>query len=1299
MPVFDQEKVDRLKQILKWHPRGITISDLATKIEMNRNLIAKYLDILLISGQVEMQIIGAAKVYFLSHRVPISSMLEFSSDLVIILDSSLTIMQVNEPLLVQIHETKEALVGRNIKDLDHPFLNAIPVTTPLKGTDSTHQQVREFVCQFEGKKHYYKAKQLQTAFEDGSQGITLIIEDITAQITYQKMLELNEAKYRGIVEDQTEFITRFLPDGTLVFVNDAYARYLGKKKEDLLVGPHIPDIDQDDIARVTQCIQSLDIQKPVQSFECRIHHSCGKLRSNLWTVRALFDETQKPVEFQGVGKDNTEKREAATKINQYIRDLEFLSRRAQEFVEMSAEADIFQAIAQGLSELLPGAVVCVNSYDSLNETITVRSFFPDTDRQIISSFLGREFLGFQFKLNSVPASLRTFALNTIREGKIFHTDESLYNFFFQQIPEDICDRIKETLNLGDRYYGIGLIRHGILFGAVAFSLRKGDTISNSSLIETYIHQASIVLHRRVTEDSLRESESRYRGIVEDQTEFVTRFLPDGTLTYVNDSVCRYFLKDRAELLGQSIFSLIPQDDKDDLILNLHSLNAQNSVRTIEHRMFDSSGSIRWTQWTNRALFNDKGTIIGFQGVGRDSTEQKEAGAKIRQYIAEREFLMQTAMSFMDLKDDENFFQYVADQIHAIVPGQIVAVSSISQSERSITLQSVAGLDTAVIEEFRNLGVYLFGKSFSLDKDPVFEATLQSKYLIEGPRLYNLLFREFPEEICTDLENRMGFGKSFVMGFIHEGKIFGSVIIILRPGQELKNKETLQLFLNQVSVALLHNHTRQELKAREKLYRSVIENIQDVFYRSDKEGNLIMASGGWAKMFGYDSLEECIGLNIAEKFYFEPERRNELLDAVYKNGSISDYEIVLKSRDGNPVYVSTNSHLYFDDTGEIIGVEGILHDISERRAAADKLRNNLSQMEFFSRKVQEFIELQPNSDIYYAIGQGLKELLPEGMIIVNNYDRDTGKLTIKALVGDKARATALKYLQSDLTGVSLQVDEPIPENILPGIIYPVQKNLQSILSQNFSEEVSTAIMQELNLGKFYYFSLVWRGSFLGTVAFGLPKGEKLEKIPFIEIYGKAASLVLQRKIAEDSLKGSSCMLPSGFSNPQTGGERVLLKHAKNALSGTMNDVSIPDAGDNDSPDHEIIKIPPIVNQLNLTNALKMARDYIAILDLSGKCLWANDAMVNAMDAGDYNKLAGRNLALYIAPEYRKIVLNSLVEVKKNGHKTVPLMFFSSSGRVPVEVNLSTIHAEDGDISGFLAIARTTDRPNDEKNKGC
>ena len=104
---------------------------------------------------------------------------------------------------------------------------------------------------------------------------------------------------------------------------------------------------------------------------------------------------------------------------------------------------------------------------------------------------------------------------------------------------------------------------------------------------------------------------------------------------------------------------------------------------------------------------------------------------------------------------------------------------------------------------------------------------------------------------------------------------------------------------------------------------------------------------------------------------------------------------------------------------------------------------------------------------------------------------------------------------------------------------------------------------------------------------------------------------------------------------------------------INAFPLPDTGNKNSPDHETITTPGIVNHLYLTNALKMARDYIAILDLSGKCLWANETMTNAMDPGDHGDLAGRNFALCIAPEYRKTALASLVEAKKTGYKTVPL----------------------------------------------
>ena len=122
MAVIDQERVNRIKQVLKWNPRGMTISDLTKKMQINRNLIAKNLDMLVISGQVEMQPVGAEKVYFLSQRVPVASMLEFSSDLVIMIDRDERIIFVNEQVPTLLDVQREALIGNRIDVINNPFL-------------------------------------------------------------------------------------------------------------------------------------------------------------------------------------------------------------------------------------------------------------------------------------------------------------------------------------------------------------------------------------------------------------------------------------------------------------------------------------------------------------------------------------------------------------------------------------------------------------------------------------------------------------------------------------------------------------------------------------------------------------------------------------------------------------------------------------------------------------------------------------------------------------------------------------------------------------------------------------------------------------------------------------------------------------------------------------------------------------------------------------------------------------------------------------------------------------------------
>jgi two-component system, sporulation sensor kinase E len=130
--------------------------------------------------------------------------------------------------------------------------------------------------------------------------------------------------------------------------------------------------------------------------------------------------------------------------------------------------------------------------------------------------------------------------------------------------------------------------------------------------------------RNLYEQALELSERRYRGIVEDQTELICRFLPDTRHTFINEAYCRYYGKSRAELMGKEFITMILEVDQDKFVSHLASLNNENPISTIEHRVILPDGSIRWQQWSDRAIFNKLGQLVEYQSVGRDITEKKLA---------------------------------------------------------------------------------------------------------------------------------------------------------------------------------------------------------------------------------------------------------------------------------------------------------------------------------------------------------------------------------------------------------------------------------------------------------------------------------------------------------------------------------------------------------------------------------------------------------------------------------------------------------------------------------------------------
>jgi len=142
-------------------------------------------------------------------------------------------------------------------------------------------------------------------------------------------------------------------------------------------------------------------------------------------------------------------------------------------------------------------------------------------------------------------------------------------------------------------------------------------------------QGQDITDRKHAEEALRETEKKYRAVVQAQTELICRFLPDGTLTFVNDAYCRYFDMKQEDLIGHSFMTLIPEEDRDAVFQQFHSLTPENRVATYEHRVIMPNRDIHWMRWTDQAIYDDRNQLIEYQSVGWDITDLKMAEHELK----------------------------------------------------------------------------------------------------------------------------------------------------------------------------------------------------------------------------------------------------------------------------------------------------------------------------------------------------------------------------------------------------------------------------------------------------------------------------------------------------------------------------------------------------------------------------------------------------------------------------------------------------------------------------------------------
>ncbi len=171
-------------------------------------------------------------------------------------------------------------------------------------------------------------------FTERNLRITVEMALYTAKM--EKRLRENEERYRAVVETQTELISRNLLDGTLTFVNEAYCRYFGKRREDLIGTSFMPMIPVEDHEAVKRRFASLTRERPFFTHEHRVIRPDGEIRWHQWTRQAIYDHNGLFVEFQAVGRDITDLKRAEELLHERTKALEASNKSLDEFAHVAA---------------------------------------------------------------------------------------------------------------------------------------------------------------------------------------------------------------------------------------------------------------------------------------------------------------------------------------------------------------------------------------------------------------------------------------------------------------------------------------------------------------------------------------------------------------------------------------------------------------------------------------------------------------------------------------------------------------------------------------------------------------------------------------------------------------------------------------------------------------------------------------------------------------------------------------------------------------------------------------------------
>jgi two-component system, NtrC family, sensor kinase len=473
------------------------------------------------------------------------------------------------------NKASEILTGIRMEDaLGKSLLEVFPDTPGTRRAEKAYRGVlktrrpQSFVNDFDiGGKHYL----FEINAYPSPGGISVLVRDITMAKQAEEALRRSEERYRTILEEMDDGYFETDLAGNFTFVNNAMASLLGYSKEELIGMNYRAYTPQGDVQAVFEAYNRIyETGKPLRNFSRRVTRKDGSYGFAQSSTHPIRNERNEIIGFRGVRHDITRYKQA----EQALRQSEEKYRTILEEME-----DAYFEVDLG------GHLTFVNN--SLCRSL---------------GYSRQELIGMNYKHFTVEDDVES----------VFQVFNEVYR---TGIPNKGCPwkAVRKDGGHGFAETSVSLLRN-----------EKGEIVGFRGV-------GRDITERKQAEEALKQSEERYRTILEEMEDSYFEVDLGGHFTLVNNSVCRDLGYSREELIGMSYKNYAIEEDRESIFRVFNEVY-QTGVpnKGFAWKTIRKDGTHGFAETSVSLLRNSSGEITGFRGVGRDVTERRWAEEKVRQ---------------------------------------------------------------------------------------------------------------------------------------------------------------------------------------------------------------------------------------------------------------------------------------------------------------------------------------------------------------------------------------------------------------------------------------------------------------------------------------------------------------------------------------------------------------------------------------------------------------------------------------------------------------------------------------------